>query len=82
MIKTKYLNTMSTLILHDDDTNSSLKIKVALISICEYEPNAALQCIIIAEGRGKVNIKEGDFIELFALQNEFEELNINTELIA
>ena len=74
---------MSKLILHNDDVNSTTKIASALIKCLDYELPAATQIIILAEGRKKgVIIKEGDFIELFMAQNCFEELNINTDLIA
>jgi len=73
---------MSKLILHDDDENSATKITAALVKCLDYELPAAAQTILLAEGRGSIIIKEGDFIELFMAQNCFEELNINTELIA
>ena len=73
---------MSKLILHNDEVNSTTKIASALIKCLDYELPAAAQTILIAEGRGSVVIKEGDFIELFMAHNCFEELNINTELIA
>ena len=72
---------MSKLILHNDDVNSSAKIASALVKCLDYNLPAATQAIILAEGRGSVIIKEGDFIELFDAQNCFEELNITTELI-
>lgn len=73
---------MSELILYNDDVNSATKVALALVKYLDYELQAAAQVLIITEGKGSCKIKEGDFIELYNLQNQFEDHNITTELIA
>jgi len=71
---------MARLILHNDKENSYLKIKASLIKYCNHEGIQAEQCTIIAHNNGKVVIKEGDFMDLLKIRDNFERHNINVEL--
>ena len=72
---------MAKLVLHNDDKNSYVYVVACLIRYCEHTPIQADQCALIAHNNKKVNIKTGDFMELFDMQNNLQKHNLNVELI-
>jgi ATP-dependent Clp protease adaptor protein ClpS len=72
---------MAKLILYNDNKNSFAKVTACLIRYCEHMPIQAEQCALIAHNNKKVNIKTGDFMELFDMQNNLQKHNLNVELI-
>lgn len=72
---------MAKLVLHNDDKNSFMKVKACLIRYCEHAPIQADQCVLIAHNNKKVNIKNGDFMELLDIKNKLENHSLKVELI-
>jgi ATP-dependent Clp protease adaptor protein ClpS len=72
---------MAKLILHNDEHNSFMTVKVCLIRYCEHMPIQADQCTLIAHNNKKVVIKDGDFMELLHIKNNLEKHNLKVELI-
>lgn len=68
------------LIMYNDDENSFHYIMACLIKFCNHEPYQAEQCALIAHNNGECSIKNGDFFELYELQNLFEKVNIKTNI--
>lgn len=71
---------MAKLILYNDDHNSSLKVRAALIRFCEHDPIQADQCTLIAHNVGKCVIKNGDIMDLLDMKNSLETVGITVEL--
>ena len=66
--------------LHNDNKNSFLYIIACIISICKHEPLQAEQCAILADKFGKCCIKNGDYLEMLHLKEEFKKVNIISEI--
>jgi ATP-dependent Clp protease adaptor protein ClpS len=70
------------LILYNDDVHDFLYIVACLVRFCSHEPLQAEQCAVIAHNKGKCSVKTGDFLELFELKTNLEELELITEIEA
>jgi ATP-dependent Clp protease adaptor protein ClpS len=68
------------LVLYNDDSISFPYVMACLIKLCNYEPNQAEQCALIAHDRGECIIKHGTFDAMFDLLHNFENLEIKVEL--
>lgn len=72
---------MAQLILHNDKENSYFKVKASLIRWCEHDHIQAEQCTLLAHYNKKVIIKEGDFMDLLHIKENFDNLNIKVEIM-
>ena len=70
------------LLMYNDDIHSFPYIMACLIRFCEHEPLQAEQCALIAHNKGQCSVKSGDFIELLEIHNNFEKVNVKTEIVA
>lgn len=70
------------LVLYNDDSHDFLYVIACLIRYCENEPLQAEQCALITHNVGKCTVKSGDFLDLFELKSNFEELDLKTEIEA
>lgn len=70
------------LVLYNDDSNSFLYVIACLIRYCKHEPLQAEQCALITHNVGKCTIKSGDYMEMSAIKEELEDLEIVTEIEA
>lgn len=68
------------LTLYNDDYNDYMYIISCLIKHCEHERDQAEQCAIIAHNRGKCDIKHGNFLDMFELKSELDQLDLKIEL--
>jgi ATP-dependent Clp protease adaptor protein ClpS len=68
------------LTLYNDDIHSYSYVMACLIKFCGHDPIQAEQSAVIANNNGKCDIKLGNFMEMFELQNSFEKVNIKTEV--
>lgn len=68
------------LILHNDDEHSFEYVAACLIKLCKHERVQALQCASIVDSKGKYNIKNGSFDDIFDLKVQLEELGLITEI--
>lgn len=67
--------------MYNDDHNSFLYIMACLIKYCSHEPIQAEQCAVIAEKKGYCDIKYGDFMDMFTLKTELQNLDIKVDLL-
>lgn len=67
--------------LYNDDIHDFLYIVASLIRYCRHEPLQAEQCALIAHDKGYCDIKSGDFLEMFEIKNNLEELDIKTDIV-
>jgi ATP-dependent Clp protease adaptor protein ClpS len=70
------------LVLYNDNEHDFLYIVACLIKFCRHEPLQAEQCAVIAHNKGKCSVKSGDFLELFELKTDLEDLELKTEIEA
>jgi ATP-dependent Clp protease adaptor protein ClpS len=68
------------LVLYNDDSNDFLYVMACLIRYCEHEPEQAEQCAIITHNKGKCSVKSGNYLDMLELKNNFEELELITEI--
>ena len=68
------------LVLHNDDDHDFLYVVACLIRYCKHEPLQAEQCAVIAHHKGKCSVKSGDFLEMYEIKNNLEELDLVTEI--
>jgi ATP-dependent Clp protease adaptor protein ClpS len=68
------------LVLYNDDSHDFLYVIACLIRYCEHEPLQAEQCALITHNVGKCAVKSGDYLDLFELKSNFEELDLKTEI--
>jgi ATP-dependent Clp protease adaptor protein ClpS len=68
------------LVMYNDNENSFPYIMACLIKFCSHNPVQAEQCALIAHNKGECSIKTGDFLEIFDIHNDFEKVNIKTEI--
>lgn len=69
------------LLMYNDDIHSFPYIMACLIRFCEHEPLQAEQCAFLAHNNGKCSVKSGDFIELLEIHNNFEKVDVKTEIV-
>jgi ATP-dependent Clp protease adaptor protein ClpS len=69
------------LVMYNDPHNSFAYIMACLIKFCEHDPIQAEQCAIIAHNKGECSIKEGDFLEMLDMHNDFERVKVKTEIL-
>lgn len=70
------------LVLYNDDSHDFLYVIACLIRYCKHDPLQAEQCALITHNVGKCSVKSGDFLDLFELKSNFEELDLKTEIEA
>jgi len=68
------------LTLFNDDKNDYLYVMACLVKFCDHSRDQAEQCALIAHNVGKCDIKSGDFMDMFELKNELEQLQLKVEL--
>lgn len=54
-------DTISDLILFNDDVNSFEYVIETLVEVCDHEPCQAEQCALIAHSNGKCPVRSGSF---------------------
>jgi ATP-dependent Clp protease adaptor protein ClpS len=69
-------NKTHKLVLYNDDKISFPYVMACLIKLCNYEPNQAEQCALIAHTTGKCNIKSGNWDDMFELTQTLISLDI------
>jgi ATP-dependent Clp protease adaptor protein ClpS len=69
------------LVMYNDNNNSFPYIMSCLIKFCKHEPIQAEQCATIAHNKGECSIKEGDFLEMLDIHNDFEKVKVKTEIL-
>lgn len=70
------------LMLFNDSEHGFDYVRASLIRCCKHDMIQAEQCVIIAHNVGKVSIKQGDIMDLLAIQEKLEKLGLKTELIS
>ena len=73
-------NKTHKLVLYNDDKISFPYVMACLIRLCNYEPNQAEQCALIAHGKGECAIKHGTYEDMFDLMYNFEALEIKVKI--
>jgi len=68
------------LILHNDSENSYLYVMACLVKVCGHDSVRAEQCALITHNVGKCQIKSGDFLNMFEMKAELQELSLKVEL--
>jgi ATP-dependent Clp protease adaptor protein ClpS len=68
------------LILHNDSENSYLYVMACLVKVCGHDSVRAEQCALITHNVGKCQIKSGDFLNMFELKSELQDLSLKVEL--
>lgn len=51
-----------------------------LVKVCGHDSTQAEQCALVTHNNGKCQIKSGDFLKMFELQNDLQELSLKVEL--
>ena len=70
----------SKLFLCNDDHNNFEYVIGCLIDICNFDEIQSEQLALLAHFNGKTIIKEGDFIYLSVLKQEFDQRGLTVEL--
>jgi len=68
------------LVLYNDNENSYLEVMTCLIAVCDFELLQAEQCALIANNKGKYDIKEGEFKDLLYKKSILDEMGIHTSI--
>jgi ATP-dependent Clp protease adaptor protein ClpS len=68
------------LVLHNDSENSYLYVMACLVKVCGHDSVTAEQCALITHNVGKCQIKSGDFLNMFEMKAELQELSLKVEL--
>jgi ATP-dependent Clp protease adaptor protein ClpS len=68
------------LILHNDSENSYLYVMACLVKVCGHDSTQAEQCALVTHNNGKCQIKSGDFLKMFEMQNDLQELSLKVEI--
>lgn len=68
------------LVIYNDDVNSYDYIMACLIRFCNHERLQAEQCALVAHNTGRCTVKTGDYIEMYELKNNFDDLDIKSEI--
>lgn len=66
--------------LHNDNVHDFPYIMSCLIRFCDYEPIQAEQSALIAHTNGKVNIKHGNWDDMFQLTQILVSLDITATM--
>lgn len=66
--------------LYNDDEHSFLEVQACLVNFCNHEPIQAAQCVLIVDGVGEYDIKEGSFEEMFELLSSLDEVGLKVKL--
>jgi ATP-dependent Clp protease adaptor protein ClpS len=66
--------------MYNDDVHDFPYIMACLIRFCKHEPIQAEQCALIAHTNGKVNIKHGNWDDMFELTQVLVSLEINATM--
>ena len=66
--------------LYNDDEHSFQYIMACLVRLCNHTPIQAEQCALIADSTGKVDVKSGNFNEMYDILSTFSELNIEVSI--
>ena len=69
------------LILYNDDLNTFEHVIQTLIMVCDFEPNQAEQCALIAHLKGNCTIKSGESRSLKSIQIELNLKGLKTEIL-
>ncbi len=51
-----------------------------LVKVCGHDSVRAEQCALITHNVGKCQIKSGDFLNMFELKSELQDLSLKVEL--
>jgi len=73
-------NKTHKLVLYNDDKISFPYVMACLMRLCNYEPNQAEQCALIAHDKGECAIKHGTYDDMFDLMYNFEHLEIKVKI--
>lgn len=68
------------LVLLNDSENSYLYVMACLVKVCGHDSVQAEQCALITHNVGKCQIKSGDFLNMFELKSELQDLSLKVEL--
>jgi len=68
------------LVIYNDDINSYDYITACLIRFCKHDPLQAEQCALVAHNTGECAVKSGDYMEMFEIKGNFDDLDINSEI--
>lgn len=68
------------LMLYNDDHNDYLHVMACLVKYCSHARDQAEQCVIITHNTGKCDIKHGNFLDMFELKSELDQVNLKVEL--
>jgi len=66
--------------MHNDNVHDFPYIMSSLIRFCDYEPIQAEQSALIAHTNGKVNIKHGNWDDMFQLTQILVSLDITATM--
>ena len=68
------------LVVWNDDYNTFDWVIRSLVDVLDMGALQAEQCAVIADGKGTCIVKEGDWIDLFDINQELTSLGIKVEL--
>jgi len=68
------------LVIYNDDINSYDYITACLIRFCNHNPLQAEQCAVVAHNTGRCTVKSGDYMEMFEIKGNFDDLDIKSEI--
>jgi ATP-dependent Clp protease adaptor protein ClpS len=68
------------LIIHNDNINSFDHVIECLIKYCGHESIQAEQCSITIHTKGKCDVKEGNFEEMYILKKKLENENLTCSI--
>jgi ATP-dependent Clp protease adaptor protein ClpS len=68
------------LVLLNDSENSYLYVMACLVKVCGHDSVQAEQCALITHNVGKCQIKSGDFLNMFEMKSELQDLSLKVEL--
>jgi len=69
-----------SLILINDSDNTYQHVIRCLIIHCDHSKEQAEQCAVITHNVGKCEIKSGNFIDMFEMQNELSDKGLLVEI--
>ena len=68
------------LVIYNDDVNSYDYIMACLIRFCKHDALQAEQCAIVAHNTGSCAVKSGDYMEMFEIKGNFDDMDIDSEI--
>ena len=69
-----------SLILINDSDNTYQHVIRCLILYCDHTKELAEQCAVITHNVGKCEIKSGNFIDMYEMQNELSDKGLLVEI--